>query len=61
MDDDLTRFQNFPSIFLAVILNQVPYYYVPKLFEGMVVDKSKDKIVKKCSKFQIGGVPKTQV
>ena len=31
--------------------------YVPKLFEGIVVDMSKDKIVSKCSKFQIGGMP----
>ena len=29
----------------------------PKLFEGLVVDKSKDKIISKCSKFQIGGMP----
>ena len=29
----------------------------PKFFEGIVVDKSKDKIIKKCSKFQIGGIP----
>ena len=32
--------------------------YIPKLFEGIVVDKSKDKIVAACSKFQIGGLPK---
>ena len=31
--------------------------YIPKLFEGIVVDKSKDKMVSKCSKFQIGGIP----
>ena len=31
--------------------------YVPKLFEGIIVDKSKDKIVSTCSKFQIGGIP----
>ena len=31
--------------------------YVPKYFEGIVVDKSKDKMVKSCSKFQIGGMP----
>ena len=30
---------------------------LPKLFEGIVVDKSKAKLVKKCSKFQIGGIP----
>ena len=29
----------------------------PKFFEGIVVDKSKAKIVEKCSKFQIGGIP----
>jgi hypothetical protein len=29
----------------------------PKFFEGIVVDKSKAKIVQKCSKFQIGGIP----
>ena len=32
--------------------------YVPKCFEGIIVDKSKDKIVANCSKFQIGGMPK---
>ena len=31
---------------------------VPKYFEGIVVDKSKDKLVKGCSKFQIGGIQK---
>ena len=30
---------------------------IPKLFEGIVVDKSKFKIISKCSKFQIGGMP----
>ena len=30
---------------------------IPKLFEGIVVDKSKEKIVSFCSKFQIGGIP----
>ena len=29
----------------------------PKLFEGIVVDRSKPKMVKHCSKFQIGGIP----
>ena len=29
----------------------------PKVFEGIIVDKSKEKIVKYCSKFQIGGIP----
>ena len=29
---------------------------VPKCFEGLVVDKSKEKIVSYCSKFQIGGI-----
>ena len=29
----------------------------PKLFEGIVVDKSKDRLVRACSKFQIGGIP----
>ena len=29
----------------------------PKLFEGIVVDLSKPKLVQKCSKFQIGGIP----
>ena len=32
--------------------------YIPKIFEGMIVDKSKDKIVSNCSKFQVGGIPK---
>ena len=32
--------------------------YIPKLFKGIVVDKSKDKIVETCSKFQFGGLPK---
>ena len=32
--------------------------YVPKLFDGIIVDKSKDKIVSTSSKFQIGGIPK---
>ena len=31
--------------------------YVSKCFEGIVVDKSKGKLVSKCSKFQIGGLP----
>ena len=30
---------------------------LPKLFEGIVVDKSKENIIQKCSKFQIGGIP----
>ena len=30
---------------------------LPKLFEGIVVDRSKEKIIQKCSKFQIGGIP----
>ena len=30
---------------------------VPKYFEGLVVDKSKEKIISGCSKFQIGGLP----
>ena len=29
----------------------------PKFFECIVVDRSKEKIVRKCSKFQIGGIP----
>ena len=29
----------------------------PKLFEGIVVDKSKQKLVDNCSKYQIGGIP----
>ena len=32
--------------------------FIPKLFEGIIVDKSKDIIVSNCSKFQIGGMPK---
>ena len=32
--------------------------YKPKCIEGILVDKSKDKLVAKCSKFQIGGMPK---
>ena len=31
--------------------------YVPKLFEGIIVDKSRDRIIKTTSKFQIGGIP----
>ena len=31
---------------------------IPKYFEGLIVDKSKQKIVAHCSKFQIGGIPK---
>ena len=31
--------------------------YIPKLFEGIVVDKSREKIIKSTSKFQIGGIP----
>ena len=31
--------------------------FIPKVFEGLVVDKSKEKIVSSCSKFQIGGMP----
>ena len=30
---------------------------VPKVFEGMLVDKSKERIVSSCTKFQIGGLP----
>ena len=30
---------------------------IPKLFEGLVVDKSKHQLVRSCSKFQIGGIP----
>ena len=30
---------------------------IPKAFEGMVIEKVKPKIIKKCSKFQIGGLP----
>ena len=29
----------------------------PKFFEGIVVDMSKEKLTKQCSKFQIGGIP----
>ena len=29
----------------------------PKLFEGIVVDKSKNKLTRARSKFQIGGIP----
>ena len=29
----------------------------PKFFEGIVVDKSKNKLTQACSKFQIGGIP----
>ena len=29
----------------------------PKLFEEIVVDKSKQKLVDNCSKYQIGGIP----
>ena len=29
----------------------------PKFFEGIVVDKSKQKLIDACSKFQIGGIP----
>ena len=29
----------------------------PKLFEGIVVDKSKGKLIENCSKYQIGGIP----
>jgi len=32
--------------------------FIPKLFEGIVVDKSKELIISACSKFQIGGMPK---
>ena len=31
--------------------------YIPKLFEGLVVDKSRKKIIESTSKFQIGGIP----
>ena len=31
--------------------------FIPKLFEGLVVDKSKEKIIASLSKFQIGGIP----
>ena len=30
---------------------------LPKYFEGIVVDKSKNMLTKACSKFQIGGIP----
>ena len=30
---------------------------IPKSFETLVIEKAKPKIVKKCSKFQIGGLP----
>ena len=30
---------------------------IPKSFETMVIEKAKPKIIKKCSKFQIGGIP----
>ena len=30
---------------------------IPKCFESLVIEKAKHKIVKKCSKFQIGGLP----
>ena len=30
---------------------------IPKLFEGIIVDLSKEKLVQTCSKFQIGGIP----
>ena len=30
---------------------------IPKLFEGLVVDKSKHQLVRSCSKYQIGGIP----
>ena len=30
---------------------------IPKCFESLVIEKAKPKIVKKCSKFQIGGLP----
>ena len=33
------------------------YKDLPKFFEGIVVDKSKYKLSKACSKFQIGGLP----
>ena len=32
--------------------------FIPKLFEGIIVDKSKEKIISKVSKFQVGGLPK---
>ena len=30
---------------------------IPKSFETLVIDKAKPKIIKRCSKFQIGGLP----
>ena len=30
---------------------------IPKCFESLVIEKAKPKIVQKCSKFQIGGLP----
>ena len=30
---------------------------IPKCFESLVIEKAKPKIVKKCSKFRIGGLP----
>ena len=30
---------------------------IPKCFESLVIEKAKPKIIKKCSKFQIGGLP----
>ena len=30
---------------------------IPKSFETLVIEKTKPKIIKKCSKFQIGGLP----
>ena len=31
--------------------------FVPKIFEGMLVDKSKERIISHCSKYQIGAMP----
>jgi len=31
--------------------------YLPKAFESIIVEKSKNKITSKCSKFQIGALP----
>ena len=31
--------------------------YIPKAFEGLIVDKSKEMSVSNCSKFLIGGLP----
>ena len=31
--------------------------YLPKTFETIFVEKSKQKIIKKCSKYQIGAIP----